>query len=375
MMNLNYSFVPFIIVLGLGGCASLPSAGPKAADLSGAGDIRLVDVTPSYAEAARARVRSSEEARLLASLSRLPPTQAPTRTKFEAGDTLHVDLLTISPWSGGTNSGGMNMTPSQINLGEYTVGPGGTITLPYAGRVSVAGLDVPQVQSMLSGRFASLGIMQNPAIKVDADSVPQGSVIVTGAVGSPKTIQWSPAGMTLAQALTMSLGNGTDLLTSNRSHGESRSATEVSIFRGDAKPVRLPMSAALEHVIPLERGDRIVVTRSPAVKVAVLGAGVSKDGEYDYAQPPTLAEVLAQASGLNDSVADDHAVFVLSQGHAGAKPTVYNFAWNKVDGLVASQDFPIENNEVVYVAEAPIIPVQRAVSLLFQLALPAQVFK
>lgn len=374
-MKLNYSFAPFMIVLGLGGCASLPSAGPTAAGLSGAGDIRLVDVTPSYAEAARARVRSSEESRLLASLSRLPPTQAPTRTRFEAGDTLHVDLLTISPWSGGTNSGGMNMTPSQINLGEYTVGPGGTITLPYAGRVRVAGLDVPQVQSMLSGRFASLGIMQNPAIKVDADSVPQGSVIVTGAVGSPKTIQWSPAGMTLAQALTMSLGNGTDLLTSNRSHGESRSATEVSIFRGNAKPVRLPMAAALEHVIPLERGDRIVVTRSPAVKVAVLGAGVSKDGEYDYAQPPTLAEVLAQASGLNDSVADDHAVFVLRQGHAGAKPTVYNFAWNKVDGLVASQDFPIENNEVVYVAEAPIIPVQRAVSILFQLALPAQVFK
>jgi polysaccharide export outer membrane protein len=55
------------------------------------------------------------------------------------------------------------------------------------------------------------------------------------------------------------------------------------------------------------------------------------------------------------------------------RPTLYDFAWNHVQGLVASQDFEVENGDLVYVAEAPIVPVQRVVSILFELALPAEV--
>jgi polysaccharide export outer membrane protein len=375
MIKISRGIVPFVGMLSLAGCAILPNSGPSAGAFTSTSDVDIIKVTPTYAETLKRAVDKARTATVQAALDRLPLSEPPTRVRFAPGDTLHVDLLTISPWSGGTSSGGMNMTPDQINLGEYTVGPGGTITLPYAGRVRVSGLDVPQVQSVLSGRFSSLGIIQNPAVKVQAGAIPQGSVIVTGAIGSPKTIQWSPAGLTLAEALTMSLGNGTALLSSDGDRGDHRSATQVTIYRGDAPPVKLPMAVALEHVIPLEPGDRIIVTHAPSVKVTVLGAGIAKDGEYDYASPPTLAEVLAQASGLNDNVADDHAVFVLSRARGTAKPVVYDFAWNKVDGLVAAQDFPVENREIVYVAAAPIVPIEHAVDILFQLALPAQIIK
>ena len=73
--------------------------------------------------------------------------------------------------------------------------------------------------------------------------------------------------------------------------------------------------------------------------------------------------------------ANDHAIFILRRNTNGKKPTVYDFAWNKVDGLVAAQNFPLENGDVVYVAEAPIVSVQKAIGILFQLALPAQVLK
>lgn len=367
---------PTAFLLGLAGCAALPNAGPSAATVKSSSRVKIVRITPSYASAAAAKVQAERKARVDRALARLADAPAaPVRIRFAPGDTLHVDLLTISPWSGGTSAVATDMSPRAMDLGEYTVGPSGTIDLPYAGRVRVAGLDVPEAQGALAHRFAGLGLLQNPAVKVDAGSVPQGSVVVTGAVGAPKTIPWPPAGMTLAEALTSALGNGASLLSPSRNGSPDRAATEVSIYRGDASPVRLPMSAALENVIHLEPSDRIVVTRAPAVRVSVLGAGVSKDGEYDYASPPTLAEVLAQAAGLDAGTANDHAVFVLRPAVHGNKPTVYNFAWNKVDGLVASQEFPIKNGDVVYVAAAPIVPIQRAISILFQLALPAQVLK
>lgn len=365
--------LPASFLLGLSGCASLPSAGPSAGAIGHAKDVDVVRVTPDYASAMAVQVKHEEADELQRSLIKLADTPPVSQIRFAPGDTLHVNLLTISPWSG-SSGGGMNLTPRQIDLGKYTVSPNGTIDLPYAGRVKVSRLTVSEAQEELSSRFAGLGIMQNPAIKVDALSVPQGGIIVTGAIGAPKTIQWNAAGMTLAEALTQAMGNGVDLL-SNKDGGLNQSATEVSIYRGNTVPVRLPMAAALEHMIELEPGDRIVVTHAPAVRIAVLGGGVSKDGEYNYASPPTLDQVLAQASGLNSNTANDHAIFILRRNTNGKKPTVYDFAWNKVDGLVAAQNFPLENGDVVYVAEAPIVSVQKAIGILFQLALPAQVLK
>lgn len=375
MLKMNRGIAPLGMLLGLAGCAMLPNSGPTVGDFAKSTDVTIVKVTPAYAAEAKRLEAKTEAAKVRHELALLPATEPSTELRFAAGDTLHVDLLTISPWSGGVSSGGMNMTPEQIDLGEYTVGPQGTITIPYAGRVRVDGLDVAQLQAVLTSRFSSLGIMQNPAVKVQPGAVPQGSIIVTGAIGSPKTIQWSPAGMTLAEALTLSLGDGIDILSSTERSSDHQSATQVALYRGSKPPVTLPMAVALENVIPLEQGDRIVVTRAPAVKVTVLGEGISKDGEFDYASPPSLAEVLSQASGLNDDVADDHAVFVLNRAKVGVKPIVYDFAWNKVAGLVAAQDFPVQNGEVVYVAEAPIVPIESAVNILFQLALPAQIFK
>ena len=43
--------------------------------------------------------------------------------------------------------------------------------------------------------------------------------------------------------------------------------------------------------------------------------------------------------------------------------------------MIASHRFPLENGDMVYVAEAPILSVQRVINILFQLALPAQVLQ
>ena len=357
------------ILLGLAGCGALPSAGPDAGAMTSDPAVNVVRVTPNLASSMAKTLEVQRKAKVTQALAELAVPVAPTQTRFAPGDTLHVNLLTISPPSGDASGVG----PTQLDLGSYMVDPNGMIDLPYAGAVRVGGLDVAETQNVLSRRYSGLGMLQNPAVKVDAGEIPQGSVIVTGALGLPRILPWSPAGMTLAEALTQALGNGTELLNPTDTEGPSRSMAEVAIYRGDAAPIALPMEAALEQVIELKPGDRIVVSRSSPVRIAALGGGLNKSGEYDYAQPPTLAELLAQASGLNDNVANDHAIFVLRKAEVGTPATVYDFSWNKLDGMVAAQDFPIDNGDVVYVADAPIVPVQKVVGILFQLALPAQV--
>jgi polysaccharide biosynthesis/export protein len=357
------------ILLGLAGCGSLPSAGPDAGAMTADPAVNVVMVTPSLALSMAKTLEVQRKAKVNQALAELAAPVALTQTRFAPGDTLHVNLLTISPLSGDASGVG----PTQLDLGSYMVDPNGEIDLPYAGEVRVGGLDVAETQNALSRQYAGLGMLQNPAVKVDVGEIPQGSVIVTGALGLPRILPWSPAGMTLAEALTQALGNGTELLNSTAAEGPSRSMAEVAVYRGDAAPIALPMDAALEQIIELKPGDRIVVSRSSPVRIAALGGGLNKSGEYDYAQPPTLAELLAQASGLNDNVANDHAVFVLRKAAVGTQATVYDFSWNKLDGMVAAQDFPIDNGDVVYVADAPIVPVQKVVGILFQLALPAQV--
>ena len=54
---------------------------------------------------------------------------------------------------------------------------------------------------------------------------------------------------------------------------------------------------------------------------------------------------------------------------------LYEFAWKRGDGLVAADQFPLETGDVVYVAEAPIVSIQKVVGLLFQMTLPVQVLR
>ena len=55
----------------------------------------------------------------------------------------------------------------------------------------------------------------------------------------------------------------------------------------------------------------------------------------------------------------------------GATPALFEFAGQGGASLLATQAFPMHDGDVVYVAEAPIVPVARLLNTVFQLALPA----
>ena len=108
--------------------------------------------------------------------------------------------------------------------------------------------------------------------------------------------------------------------------------------------------------------------------VTMLGAGIRQNGRLSFAAPPTLSVALARAGGLDANIAAANGMFVMRQTVNG-RPLLYDFSWNRAGGMLAAQQFPLEANDVVYVAEAPILSIQKVVNTLFQLVLPAQLIK
>ena len=359
------------ILFAASACSTLPGGGPSAATLRQTPAVDVVAVTPEMAEAARAQAVTARSAALDDALARLRGPVVNPEFQLAAGDTLDVTMWSYSALPGAnafTASG-----PAAMPLGSFTVASDGAVLLPYAGRTPLAGLTLAGAQRAIAARYAALRILQGPTATVRLASSPQSDVLVTGAVGQPKAIAWGPAGLTLAQAVTQALGDGNATLGQG-DLSATRSAVRVSVTRGGAAPIELPIATALEERIPLSPGDRVVVRKAPLVEVTMLGGGTRRNGVIGFAKQPALAEALAEANGLDGNVANDHAVFVLRK-RAGARPVLYDFAWKRGAGLIAAQQFPLESEDVVYVAEAPIVSVQKVIGLLFQVTLPAQVLK
>jgi polysaccharide export outer membrane protein len=358
-------------LVALTACSTLSGSGPSASTMRHTSEVEVVAVTPELAAAARADAALGQKTSLDHALAQLRGETVRSEFRFAPGDVVAVGVWSFSPWPGG--GAGAPGAPGQIDLGSFTLDPDGAVILPFAGRTALAGLTLAQAQQAIAARYSTLRILQRPAAVVKLAASPHSDVLVTGALGQPRQVAWNPAGLTLAQAVTQALGDGNATLGQG-DLSNTRAAVRVSVIRAGAAPVELPVAAALEEAIPLQPGDRIVVRKSPVVEVTVLGGGARRNGVIGFAKQPALAEAIAEANGLDGNAANDHAVFVLRR-REGARPTLYDFAWKRGDGMIAAQQFPLESGDVVYVAEAPIVSVQKVVGLLFQLTLPAQVLR
>jgi polysaccharide export outer membrane protein len=353
------------------GCSALPSGGPSTAEMRRGPDVDVVKVNPEAAVTASRAAAAASEARVAAALARLQVAGAETGYRFAPGDVVDVTLWSFSPWPGGGAGGAVG--PGAIALGSFTLPADGTIVLPYAGPVSLSGLTLAEAQAAISQRYAVQRILESPTATLRVTAAPSSDILVTGAIGQPKLLPWTPAGLTLAQAVSQSLGDGNAVL-GRGDLSRADSAISVTVLRGDAAPVELPMAVALEQRIPLRAGDRVVVRKAPLLEVAVLGVGLRRDGVLGFSKPTVLSSVLAEAAGLDAGVADRRAVFVLRH-RADGRPQLYDFAWNRVQGLVAAHQFPMQDGDLVYVAEAPIVSVQKVIGILFQAALPVQALR
>ncbi|HVN90481.1 MAG TPA: polysaccharide biosynthesis/export family protein [Candidatus Binataceae bacterium] len=301
----------------------------------------------------------------------------PNEQTVGVGDTVKVTLwessaggLFWNPASDPNSSGSHSAaTPEQL------VAQDGSITIPFAGRVSVAGRRPAEIEEIIRARLANKAI--DPQVLLTVTRSASNSVTVFSEGGSAARFPLNPRGERLLDIVAQT--------------GGIRSAVaDLSIvLTRDNRVVRVPLEVVLrdpKEDIYLRPGDVVAEVRVPQTFTAVGELGrnnVVNFGRVDL----TLDEAIGKAGGLLDNRADPSGVFVFrfetgqvaqaiatDRGVAlqsGVTPAIYHLDLRDPAGFFLARRFSMRNKDIVYVAAAPADTVRKALEVFNLMVTPA----
>ncbi|QRE74137.1 polysaccharide biosynthesis/export family protein [Methylobacterium aquaticum] len=375
----------------IGGCSSfLPAAGPTASAVVEGADVatdqgllaryEIVDVDAAVVEALRGRPLDS----LLASFGDRRPSVLPV---IGVGDG-----VTVTIWEAGSGGlfsapmvGGLSTGSKSSSIPEQIVARDGTISVPYAGRIKVAGKRAADVQAQIEQDLAGKAIQ--PQVLITVNSPLSTSVTVLGEAAA------AGGGARLAAARggpASSLGGGRvpltekgdrllDVIATAGGVAAPVNETFVRLSRGSATAT-VPLTAVVSNPrenIFLRPGDTLTLVRDPQTFLAVGATGANYEIPFS-AEGITLAQALAKSGGLRDFQADPAGVFVFRFEPASVVrrlrpsspllssnfvPVVYRINMRDPNSLFVSQAFRMRNRDLVYVSNAPFTEVQKVLSV------------
>ncbi|MEH3144953.1 MAG: polysaccharide biosynthesis/export family protein [Methylobacterium frigidaeris] len=383
----------------LSGCSGvLPASGPSTEAVATGKDIatdqgllaryEIVDVNAAVVEALRGRPLDS----LLASFG---DRRASVQPVIGIGDTVSVTV-----WEAGT--GGLFSAPALPDglsagskasvIPEQIVGRDGAISVPYAGRIKVAGKRPQDVQAQIEADLAGKSIQ------------PQVLVSVTSALSSSVTVLGEAAGSAARGALAgrgtgpaSLLGGGRVPLTDTGNRlldviatagGVSASVNEtfVRLSRGQTT-VTVPLLAVVSNPqenIYLRPGDTVTLVRDPQTFLAIGALGAQSEIPFS-ADGISLSQALAKARGVSDANADPTGVFVFRFEPsslvrrlrpespllaAPQVPVVYRVDMRDPNSVFVTQAFRMRNRDLVYVSSAPFNEVRKILGVFSTITAP-----
>ena len=157
------------------------------------------------------------------------------------------------------------------------------------------------------------------------------------------------------------------------------------------------MQNIAEENIPVEPQDRIQVDYLPRTYLSYGATGRVAQMQFDSATV-SLAEAVARVGGLDDSRANPEAVFLfrferpgnaqtLGLVQASARPAaptavipgampqglpvIYRVNMRDPQTFFAIQQFPMQDKDLIYIANAPTVQIYKFLQLIYTLATPA----
>lgn len=376
MIMLRGRYTPLVAALGLAlaGCSHAPMNGPTTKDITDAAgeksplNFDLVDVSPATLDVLRDRQDASFH-------GTFGSEGVPDKLLLGLGD-----VVTIAIWeaaSGGLFSGDSGSHNAVIP--PQPVAQDGTIVVPYAGTVQVAGRTPQAVQ--LAIQNALVGKAIEPQVVVSVQSV-YNTVSVLGEVTKGGRLPLSGRGDRVLDLIA-------EAGISNTSWGVSTPFYEVVVqLTRNGQTVRVPLKRLVSDPaenIYVHAGDVLTLIHDPQ-RVIVAGA-VGKTIEVPFETDRTvLAQAIAAAGGLTDNRADPTGVFVLryESGDLAAKlapasptspaaqvPVIYRFNLQKPDGLFMTEGFRIYDHDLVYVSNAPLTDLEKITRLFSTIVAPS----
>jgi polysaccharide export outer membrane protein len=362
-----------ICFLGTAGCSTLPRSGPYASDLT----VDRNGPPKPFAgiEIAPAVVDTLERAR--------PPSLAgnfgdalPSREHaIGIGDSVQITLWEAGP-------GGLFSAPvvdrqsagsRSATIPDQVVAQDAAITVPFAGRIVVAGRSPPEVESIIVSRLAGKAID------------PQALVTVTHNVSNMVTVMGEVAS---GRRVALDVG-GDRLLDVLADAGGTRGAaydTAVVLARGD-RVARVPLQAILDDPhedVFLQPADVVTLVADPQTFTAAGATGRNAVVPFETASL-SLEEAIGKAGGVLDDRGDPDGVFVIRYEAASVAnalpglppvgaartPVVYHLKLRDPNAMFLARRFAMRNKDILYVSNAPLSDLQKVFSLINLLVAPA----
>jgi len=369
-----------MIAASLSGCAYMPGAGPSGDSIveSGTPTERAPNVNYALIE-----VDDS-------SLSLLQRRGAPSLRGFfgdyrpPAAQAIGVgDSLTVTVWEAA--AGGLFSTPvtdhsagtgsRSVAIPDQIVGRDGSVTVPYAGRIHVAGRTQQQVEAAIVERLRGKAI--EPQALVNLSRNVTNTVTVAGEVANGARVP-----------LTLRGDRIMDVIAAAGGFRSPVHETFVNLTRG-GRTARAPIQALLANPaedIFVRPGDILTVERTPQTFTAVGASGLNAVVPFD-ARGVSLEEAIGRAGGLLDYRADPAGVFVLRYEpatllrefpsvspallHRSPVPVAYHLNMRDPQSLFLARRFAMRDKDVLYISNSTLTEIAKVFQLVQMISSPA----
>lgn len=378
-----------MLALLASGCQSLPTSGPSnkqvleelASDQNPMG-VRLVDLTPEVVQTLRNRPERSlsviDNLRSNRPIDRLGPGDVLTVSIYEAGNGLFNTRRTPDAES---SSGSTAETLPRVQVDRN-----GTITIPYAGQINVSGHTMTEVQRIIESRLADRAAQ--PQVVVSLVTNGSNIVYVSGDVRNPGRYPLSLAHERLLDVVSLAGGP---------THSPQDTQVKVNRRGREATTSLTRIQTIADENIAVEPQDRIQVDYLPRSYLSFGATGRVAQVQFDAATV-SLAEAVARVGGLDDSRANPEAVFlfryerpnnlqalgltppgtmlpastpVIPGAIPQGRPVVYRINMRSPQTYFAIQQFPMQDKDLIYIANAPTVQLYKFLQLIYTLATPA----
>ncbi|HMI20225.1 MAG TPA: polysaccharide biosynthesis/export family protein [Sphingomonas sp.] len=351
----------------LAGCASLPSSGPTASEIRrGTQDqnqlgFKIVDIDGPLLQQIVARDAAADAAQpTLSSLARDGRNDV-----VGPGDLLSIGIyeVGVSLFGSSADSGGVADPSARAEtFPEVIVDRDGTITLPYVGRLNVAGHSTTEIEAMIVRGLK--GKSQTPQALVSIKQNISSTVYVAGDVHQPGRYNLTLQSERLLDAIALA-GGATN----------SAEDTVVRFNRGsqflEERLGRIRAGAADD--LMLVPGDRVELLKRPRSFISLGATGKVEQTDFETGEV-SLAEAVARAGGPTDSVADPSAVFLFRYDPAAPggteRPIIYRLNMLQPASYFLAQRFAVRDKDVIYIANAAANRPAKMVNIINQLFSP-----
>lgn len=353
----------------LGGCSTLPTAGPttgQVVDQAVKDDqprFDVVDVDGNVVSTLLAQPAESFR-------TRFQRYGKPPDPKIGIGDSITVTIWEAA--GGGLFGAGITTGVSpgsrSVTIPDQVVARDGAITVPFADRIPVAGKSPLEVQHAIEQRLADKAI--EPQAIVNITKSITNSATVSGEVVTGARVPLSVNGDRLLDVIA--LAGGAKAPVYDTFVRLSRQGVTATI------PMEKLVSEPAENIY-VWPGDVLTLVQVPQT-FSVFGATGQNIQVSFGAKEITLAQALAKAGGLLDLRADPAGVFLfrfeppvvvgalkaspLPIGPGGSSPIVYRLDLSDANSYFFAQRFPVEDKDVIYVANARLNELQKFFTLL-----------